>query len=248
MSDCNRDCGCAGIPYYPVCSNQDGYTNYFSPCHAGCKTFEEFNDTVIFRECACLKSADVADLPPPALIVTSSLGSRSDVSINSTVTSGVCPENCQNTFYLLLGFLFFFSLIGSTTRVPNFLLTLRSIELRDKSASITFSISFLSLFAFLPSPIVYGAVLDTTCKLWDTTKCGETTHCLIYDTDAMRYYLSFLPAGFIFLAFLCDLCVFYYAKGLTIYESDEEIQTTEVDSTAVQHEMKDVNQSNPTIK
>ena len=77
-----------------------------------------------------------------------------------SVTSGVCPVDCNSTFYALLGFMMVFSLIGSTTRIPNFLLSLRSIEMRDKSASITFSVSFLSAFAFLPSPIAYGAILD----------------------------------------------------------------------------------------
>ena len=120
-----------------------------------------------------------------------------------------------------------FSLIGATTRIPNFLLSLRSIEMRDKSASITFSVSFLSLFAFLPSPIVYGAILDSTCKVWDKTKCGETTHCLIYDTDAMRNYLAFFPAAFIVLALLADAAIFHYSKGMTIYDDENTSSTTE---------------------
>ena len=118
-------------------------------------------------------------------------------------------------------------MVGSTTRIPNFLLSLRSIELRDKSASITLSVSFLSLFAFLPSPIVYGALLDRTCILWDTTKCGETTHCLVYDTDAMRNYLAFFPAAFIILATLADVGVYYYSKDLTIYDDTNEQDTSE---------------------
>ena len=45
-------------------------------------------------------------------------------------------------------------------------------------------------------------------------KCGETTHCLIYDTDAMRNYLAFFPAAFIFLALLSDAANFHYSKGM----------------------------------
>ena len=72
--------------------------------------------------------------------------------------------------------------------------------------------------------------LFSTCTLWDTTKCGETTHCLIYDTDAMRYYLAFFPAVFIFLAFLAALGIFYYSKGMTIYdESDSSTTETRED-------------------
>ena len=44
----------------------------------------------------------------------------------------------------------------------------------------------------------------------------------MYDTDAMRNYLAFIPAAFIFLATLCDIGVYYYAKDLTIYEDDTD--------------------------
>lgn len=220
MRSCNRDCGCAGIPYTPVCSNEDGVTNFFSPCHAGCQTFENINGNITYTNCECLKSAG---LPPPGIVATGNFTYKS-----GSVKPGVCPVDCTQTFYMLLAFLFVFSLVGSTTRIPNFLLSIRSIEKRDKSASITFSVSFLSLFAFLPSPIVYGAILDTTCVLFDTTKCGETTHCLIYDTDAMRNLLAFLPAAFMVGSLICDIGVFYYCKELTIYDEEEEVETHEM--------------------
>ena len=224
MSDCNVNCGCEGISYNPVCSNEDGFTNYFSPCHAGCSDFkvQEKNGTniTIFTDCSCLKSNTI---PPPSIIAEIS---EDFVAQSGTVNSGVCPVDCSKTFIALIGFLMIFSLIGATTRIPNFLLSLRSIEMRDKSASITFSVSFLSAFAFLPSPIVYGAILDSTCKVWDTTKCGETTHCLIYDTNAMQNYFAFFPAAFIFLALLADAAIFHFSTGMTIYD-DENTSSTE---------------------
>lgn len=46
----------------------------------------------------------------------------------------------------------------------------------------------------------------------------------------MRYYLAFFPAVFIFLAFLADLGIFYYSKGMTIYdESDSSTTETRED-------------------
>ena len=159
MGDCNLDCACEGISYNPVCSNEDGFTNYYSPCHAGCKGFKietkDGENTTIFTDCTCLSSSSA--LPPPSIFTEVS---DDFVAEAGSVTSGVCPVDCNSTFYALLGFMMVFSLIGSTTRIPNFLLSLRSIEMRDKSASITFSVSFLSAFAFLPSPIAYGAILD----------------------------------------------------------------------------------------
>ena len=233
MSNCNADCNCNDVPYNPVCSNEDGFTNFFSPCHAGCKGYEQDENGTLtaYTDCACLLTASKR-IPAPS-VLTENLQSFQ----NGTVSSGVCPVDCQSQFFGLLVFLVIFSIVGSTTRIPNFLLSLRSIEMRDKSASITFTISFLSLFAFLPSPIFYGALLDTTCSLWDVTKCGETTHCLVYDTDAMRSYLAFIPAAFIFLALLADVGVFYYSKGMVVY--DEESTNQETATTKDDQELKE---------
>ena len=42
----------------------------------------------------------------------------------------------------------------------------------------------------------------------------------------MRNYLAFFPAVFIFLALLADTGIFYYSKGMTIYD-DTETSTVE---------------------
>ena len=222
MTECSQDCGCEGIPYNPVCSNEDGYTNFFSPCHAGCESIENINGTISYTNCKCLNSNS---LPPPNIAIQPNFTIQT-----GSVSLGTCPQDCSSQFYAMIGFLTVFSIIGSTTRIPNMLLSLRSIEMRDKSASITFSVSFLSLFAFLPSPFVYGAILDSTCILWDTTKCGEQTHCLVYDTDAMRTWISFFPAAFVLLGTIADIGVWYYSKDMTIYdeESEEITEDTEM--------------------
>lgn len=52
---CNSNCACDGISYSPVCDRSTS-TTYYSPCHAGCKTFDEKEK--VYRDCAC--SADVS--------------------------------------------------------------------------------------------------------------------------------------------------------------------------------------------
>lgn len=50
---CNVNCNCDGISYSPVCDRLTN-TTYFSPCHAGCRTFDE--QAKIYRDCTCTNS------------------------------------------------------------------------------------------------------------------------------------------------------------------------------------------------
>lgn len=47
---CNSNCMCDGISYSPVCDRSTDIT-YFSPCHAGCKTYDEAKK--IYKDCSC---------------------------------------------------------------------------------------------------------------------------------------------------------------------------------------------------
>jgi hypothetical protein len=116
------------------------------------------------------------------------------------------------------------------------------------------TLSILSLFAILPSPLIIGAVIDETCVVWGT-KCGQQTNCLVYDIDKMRIYLAIFPAICIFIALLFDVGVWYHAKDLKIYDSetatpendaedasdDETSYSTEIDSKKPNMKMEKIN-------
>lgn len=91
----------------------------------------------------------------------------------------------------------------------------------------------VSLFALLPSPFVYGAIIDHSCVLWDSASSCEgdsqsngsqSLNCLVYNTDKMRYLLNGVTAVAIFLAALCDTAVYYYAKNLNLYDNKDQKQ------------------------
>uniref|UniRef100_A0A1I8PEC0 Solute carrier organic anion transporter family member n=1 Tax=Stomoxys calcitrans TaxID=35570 RepID=A0A1I8PEC0_STOCA len=48
---CNKNCGCEDVPYTPVC-HEDTETTFFSPCHAGCQTWN--SDLKYYSNCSCL--------------------------------------------------------------------------------------------------------------------------------------------------------------------------------------------------
>ena len=104
------------------------------------------------------------------------------------------------------------------------------------------TLSVLSLFAILPSPLIIGAVIDETCVVWGT-KCGQQTNCLVYDIDRMRIYLAIFPAVCIFVAMLFDIAVWYYAKDLNIYDNDDKTTTSTTTSSGDVEKTSEVNEN-----
>ena len=49
------------------------------------------------------------------------------------------------------------------------------------------------ILAFIPAPIVYGALLDSVCLLSESDPCNEDVdrNCLEYRNDGLRYGLKF---------------------------------------------------------
>ena len=47
----------------------------------------------------------------------------------------------------------------------------------------------------IPAPIFFGAMIDRTCRLWQST-CNDRGSCLFYDNDTMgRYLLAMVVCG-----------------------------------------------------
>ena len=45
---------------------------------------------------------------------------------------------------------------------------------------------FVEFAAFIPGPIIMGALIDSTCRLWNSLACGKKGACLVYDLDGLR--------------------------------------------------------------
>lgn len=182
-------------------------------------------DLKVFENCACVSQASVEmnssvidiwwkkeELKPPAVI---------GQDVISGAVEGFCPSsNCDDLFYLTIGVFGLMSLLASTSRVGGTLISLRAVEPQDKSASLVILISFLSLFAFFPSPIIFGALIDNACIIWGSS-CGEETNCQLYDTDAMRNYMCWFTAACLFVSFLFDIGVWRSSGDLQLYQEHQ---------------------------
>ncbi|XP_078665155.1 solute carrier organic anion transporter family member 3A1-like isoform X1 [Branchiostoma floridae x Branchiostoma belcheri] len=70
--------------------------------------------------------------------------------------------------------------------IPVIISILRALTPETKSFGMGVQTVLVKLLGFIPSPIYFGALIDTTCRLWSTT-CGKQGACLLYDLDKNRY-------------------------------------------------------------
>ena len=255
---CNQNIGCSSEEYQPICS-VDGETHFFSPCQAGCQECEKEplgpKNLTLYTKCSCVTanaeetSKSITDhwpkvwparenLQPPTI-------SASSLENIHEAYAGYCPSTCQKQYYLVLGVFAFVGLIMSANRLPALLVFMRAVDPKDKTTAFTFTVSFLSLFALIPGPLIYGAIFDSTCTVWGS-KCGEQLNCFAYDTDLLRVRVGSCSAILCAIAMICEFGIFYLGKDLKIYDDDnkrtkgifEENHTTISSSYTVNSEME----------
>uniref|UniRef100_A0A6B2ECB5 Putative organic anion transporter n=1 Tax=Phlebotomus kandelakii TaxID=1109342 RepID=A0A6B2ECB5_9DIPT len=181
---CNFGCECPMTDVEPVCGN-NGLT-YFSPCHAGCTAFSSRSN---YTNCACVHSNATS-------VYNGGGGSQAQASIASpdfaevtvvpVATAGPCNSPCR-TIYPFLILLFFMTFIVAATQMPLLMIVLRSVSNEERSFALGMQFVIFRLFGYIPAPIVFGSLIDSTCLLWKST-CGESGgRCLIYDIEKFRY-------------------------------------------------------------
>uniref|UniRef100_A0A1B6FLD6 Solute carrier organic anion transporter family member n=1 Tax=Cuerna arida TaxID=1464854 RepID=A0A1B6FLD6_9HEMI len=210
---CNQDCHCNFVKYSPVCS-PDGRT-FISPCHAGCNDYRMLsNGTKVYSDCSCV--------PRPASNLShEDVPNLQDPDDSWVIREGLCPVDCGNQLLIFLTVMSLSHLAGSTGRTSNFLLTLRCVDDADKTIAMALGLMLGTVFAFIPSPILFGHIIDTTCLVWGKT-CTGTGNCWIYDADKFRYSVNFTSLGFISMGCVFDVGLWYYVKDLKIFEDEDE--------------------------
>jgi hypothetical protein len=114
------------------------------------------------------------------------------------------------------------NVIASTARTGNTLITLRCVEPKDKSFALGVIGSLMAVFAFIPYPLIFGAITDSTCLIWEKA-CGKTGNCWVYDMDQFRYYLHGTAFAFMMIGSLFDIGVILKANQMKhLYDEEEE--------------------------
>lgn len=181
---CNFGCECHMNDVEPVCGN-NGLT-YFSPCYAGCTAFSSRSN---YTNCACIHG-NLSILSVGA----SQLVDFAEVTVVPVATAGPCNSTCRTIFPFLI-LLFFMTFVVAVTQMPLLMIVLRSVGEEERSFALGMQFVIFRLFGYIPAPILFGNLIDSTCLLWKSS-CGERAgRCLLYDIEQFRYRYVGLCAG-----------------------------------------------------
>ncbi|CAI9596580.1 unnamed protein product, partial [Staurois parvus] len=173
VSECSSRCGCSSTAFNPICGS-DGI-EYISPCYAGCEGVHfhyEDNKVMNYTRCHCITAE----------------GSE------GTATPGTCGTGCRHLF---LPFMVLSCLVGalaSTAQTPSFMLILRSVRPADKSLAIGIQFMLLRILAWLPGPVMFGSIIDSTCIQWGK-RCGSKAACQYYNINLLRQRLHWTSSS-----------------------------------------------------
>jgi len=198
---CNVDCNCAGIKYSPVC-HEASKTTFFSACHAGCRTIL---DDKQFSNCSCLPLGKLERVGGHLEYLSSSRvflpeqqmynsDSQALPPIFDKVRAGPCITDCNGPYLLFMVLSCVIHTLGCSGKIGNVLVNYRSVEKRDKSFAQGIALMIVSLFALIPGPIIYGAIIDSTCLIWEES-CGTRGNCWFYHRENFRYLVNISSAG-----------------------------------------------------
>ena len=76
----------------------------------------------------------------------------------------------------------------------------RSVNEEERSFALGMQFVIFRLFGYIPAPILFGNLIDSTCLLWKSTCGSKGGRCLLYDIEQFRYRYVGLCAGIKILA------------------------------------------------
>ncbi|CAG2217411.1 SLCO4A [Mytilus edulis] len=199
MTDsCSDNCHCSTEDFNPVCG--DNNVIYYSPCYAGCQNLIPDSNPQQYANCSCISTE------PSGM----------------HATMGKCGASCT---YLPI-FLPVFALVMLLTFVasmPALTATLRCVPQKERSFAL--GIQWIIARCSIPGPILFGKLIDITCKLWQDS-CGEDGSCFIYDNRSMSHNMLAVALSGKFLSSL------FFFLALKFYKTcDENSNSTKINKT-----------------
>ncbi|XP_059114728.1 solute carrier organic anion transporter family member 1A5-like isoform X2 [Peromyscus eremicus] len=222
LADCNTRCNCLTKTWDPVCG--DNGLAYMSACIAGCEKSVGTGINMVFQNCSCIQSSG-----------------------NSSAVLGLCEKGPECT--IKLQYYFIVSIIGcfifSLAAIPGYMVLLRCIKSEEKSLGVGLHAFCMRVFAGIPAPIYFGALVDRTCLYWGIMKCGEPGACRMYDINEFRNIYIGLPVALRGLSYLPAFFIVILMRKRQLPEDidSSETELAEMKLTEKENECMDVHRS-----
>ncbi|XP_066947164.1 solute carrier organic anion transporter family member 4A1 isoform X1 [Macrobrachium rosenbergii] len=224
-ASCNSGCSCEDVPYDPICGTNN--IMYFSPCHAGCTGMNKGPDGLkVFTGCECVKAQPISPYSPFSTTAASASGVTEAGGDARLAPDSALREKCPTACSLMPIFLVIFFIVMILTFIislPALAGTLRCVPDSHRSFALGLQWIVVRLLGTIPGPILFGALIDNTCTLWQST-CGKQGSCRSYD----NFYMSRYMMGISIIAKALSTILFFLAWYLYVppKSSQEDSQTT----------------------
>ncbi|XP_066489875.1 solute carrier organic anion transporter family member 1A2 [Tiliqua scincoides] len=222
-AECNLGCGCSTKVWDPVCG-ENGIA-YVSACLAGCEVSNGTGKNMVLGNCSCISAS------------TFSPG-------NGSAVLGQCyrEKNCDTMLKYFLILSLVCCLIYSFGAMPGYMVLIRSLKPEEKSFGVGLHTLVVRIFAGIPSPIYFGAMIDTTCLKWGTKSCGAGA-CRMYNSDTYRHLYLGLPSVLRGLSYIPSVFVLIILKKQCKNMTTENIEMGAKEDRNGSVEQKDVSEA-----
>ncbi|XP_057618122.1 solute carrier organic anion transporter family member 1A5-like isoform X1 [Chionomys nivalis] len=202
LANCNTRCNCLTKTWDPVCG--DNGIAYMSACLAGCEKSVGMGINMVFQNCSCIQ-----------------------FSGNSSAVLGLCNKGPDCTIKLQYFFITVVigSFIYSLAAIPGYMVLLRCIKSEEKSLGVGLHAFFARVFAGIPAPIYFGALIDRTCLHWGNQKCGKRGACRMYDINNFRSIFLGLSTALRGSSFLPAICILILLRKFQLPKETDSSQT-----------------------
>ncbi len=177
-------CDCDKNIFKPVCMRNSHDIVFESPCIAGCTYYDKTNNqysNCTYAQCMSDKYADLVK------------------NTTFTLDNGLCapPVSCKNKLYVTYATIFTLIFTTAMVFIPSVKVTIGCVASHPEMNAIALGLRQLSInmFGTIPGPIIFGFVIDMSCKYW-YTDCLNQKVCKVYDNNQFAMSYGFLGIGF----------------------------------------------------
>eukprot|EP01006_Ploeotia_vitrea_P028795 TRINITY_DN61422_c0_g1_i1.p2 TRINITY_DN61422_c0_g1~~TRINITY_DN61422_c0_g1_i1.p2 ORF type:complete len:127 (+),score=60.36 TRINITY_DN61422_c0_g1_i1:154-534(+) len=126
----------------------------------------------------------------------------------------------------MLFFIMFFTFMNN---VPSTTVLLRSLADQYRPLGMGIQNASIRVLGFIPGPILFGVVIDSTCKFFETD-CGSEGSCWEYDSTKLRtqmVLLGMIPKLVSFIWFFLSWWFFKPAAAAEAHGAHVELDNRE---------------------